>query len=148
MTSFDLFKGMGSFTREMDQVFRDFGFGLLLEQSLDPNFNLRSYPRINLHETKEAYLLEVQLPGIDPKELEMTVLKGTLTLSGERKEAAHANGSWHRRERGHGKFMRAVDIPAEIDVEKVHAEYRDGVLKISLPKAESVLPKRIEIKAN
>lgn len=147
MTSFDLFKGMDGFTREMDQVFRDFGFGRLLEQSLAPAFNSRTYPRINLRETKDGYILEAQLPGISADELEMTVLKGTLTLSGERKEQDSGGGSWHRRERGHGKFMRAIDIPAEIDVEKVQADYRDGVLTVRLPKAESVLPKKIEIQA-
>ena len=96
MTRFDLFQEMDSFNREMDQVFRDLGFGRLFEQSLAPVFGLRNYPRINLREAPEAYILEAQLPGIDPKDLEMTVLKGTLTLSGERKAPAEQNGSWHR----------------------------------------------------
>jgi HSP20 family protein len=148
MTRFDLFQDMDSFTREMDQVFRDLGFGRLFEPSLAPAFALRGYPRINLRETKDAYVLEAQLPGIDPKELEMTVLKGTLTLSGERKAPAEANGSWHRRERSAGKFLRAIDIPAEINADEVRADYRDGLLTVTLPKAASVLPKRIEITAN
>ena len=84
MTGFDLFKEMDSFTREMDQVFRDLGFG----RPLVPGSVYRGYPRINLRENQDAYLLEAQMPGIDPKELEMTILKGTLTLSGERKASA------------------------------------------------------------
>ncbi|OHB34055.1 MAG: molecular chaperone Hsp20, partial [Desulfuromonadaceae bacterium GWC2_58_13] len=103
---------------------------------------------INLRETEDSYIVETQLPGIDPKELEMTILKGTLTLSGERKNPEQEAGSWHRRERNTGKFMRAIDIPAEIDLEKVQAEYQNGLLTVTLPKAESVRPKRIEIKEN
>jgi HSP20 family protein len=139
---------MDSFTREMDQMFRDIGFGRLLDPALAPIMGARSYPRINLRETEDSYIVESQLPGIDPKELEMTILKGTLTLSGERKNHQQNVGSWHRRERTTGKFMRAIDIPAEIDLEKVKADYRNGLLTVTLPKAESVRPKRIEIKAN
>ena len=148
MTRLDIFKEMDSFTREMDQMFRDIGFGRLLEPAFAPLIGAHSYPRINLRETEDSYIVESQLPGIDPKELEMTILKGTLTLSGERKAPEHEVGSWHRRERNTGKFMRAIDIPAEIDLEKVKADYQDGLLTVTLPKAESVRPKRIEIKAN
>jgi HSP20 family protein len=148
MTRLDIFKEMDSFSREMDQMFRDIGFGRLLEPALAPLMGTRSYPRINLRETPESYIVEGQLPGIDPKELEMTILKGTLTLSGDRKAPEKEVGSWHRRERNTGKFMRAIDIPAEINIEKVRADYQDGLLTVTLPKAESVRPKRIEIKAN
>ena len=148
MTRLDLFKEMDSFTREMDQMFRNIGFGRLLEPALVPVLGARNYPRINLRETEDSYIVETQLPGVDPKELEMTILKGTLTLSGERKNPEQEAGSWHRRERNTGKFMRAIDIPAEIDLEKVQAEYQTGLLTVTLPKAESVRPKRIEIKAN
>ena len=144
MTGFDLFKEMDSFTREMDQVFRDLGFG----RPLVPGSTYRGYPRINLRENQDAYILEAQLPGIDPRELEMTILKGTLTLSGDRKAGTEEQGTWHRRERGYGKFMRSIDIPAEIDGDKVRADYKDGLLTVTLPKAASVLPKRIEVQTN
>lgn len=147
MTRFDLFREMNGFTREMDQMFRDIGFGRLLEPALAPLMSARSYPRINLRETEDRYLVEGLLPGIDPKELEMTLLKGTLTLSGERKLPEQEVGSWHRRERSFGRFMRSIDIPAEVDLEKVKANYQDGLLTITLPKAEGVKPKRIEIQA-
>ena len=105
-------------------------------------------PYFNLRESQEAYILEAQLPGVDPKALEMTILKGTLTLSGERQAAGEEQGSWHRRERGYGKFMRAIDIPAEIDGDQVRADYQDGLLTVTLPKAPGVLPKRIEVQSN
>jgi HSP20 family protein len=148
MTRLDIFKEMDSFTREMDQMFRDIGFGRLFEPAFAPLTGARNYPRINLRETEDSYIVESQLPGIDPKELEMTILKGTLTLSGELKNPEPEVGSWHRRERSTGKFMRAIDIPAELDLEKVQADYHDGLLTVILPKTESVRPKRIEIKAN
>uniref|UniRef100_UPI003D81A876 Hsp20/alpha crystallin family protein n=1 Tax=Trichloromonas sp. TaxID=3069249 RepID=UPI003D81A876 len=139
---------MDSFSREMDQMFRNIGFARLLEPALAPLVGAGSYPRINLRETESSYIIETQLPGIDPRELEMSIIKGTLTLSGERKKPAQEIGSWHRRERSSGKFMRAIDIPAEIEIDKVTADYRDGLLTITLPKAASVRPKRIEITAN
>ncbi len=147
MTRFDLFKEMDSFAGEMDQVFRGLGFGNLLEQTLAPTLGARTYPRINLREEKENYIVEALIPGIDPKNLEMTVLKGVLTLSGERNHNPEKQGTWHRRERSTGKFMRAIDIPAEIDVDKVKADYRDGLLSVTLPKAAGEQPKRIEINA-
>ncbi len=147
MTRFDLFKEMDGFANEMDQVFRGLGFGNLLEQTLAPTLGARTYPRINLREEKEHYLVEALIPGIDPKELEMTVLKGVLTLSGERSQKQEKEVTWHRRERNTGKFMRAIDIPAEIDVDQVKADYSNGLLTVTLPKAASERPKRIEINA-
>jgi HSP20 family protein len=74
------------------------------------------------------------------------MLRNTLTLAGERKNGIE-NVSWHRRERGVGRFLRTIDIPVNIDTEGVQADYRDGVLTVTMPKAETARPKRIEIKA-
>jgi HSP20 family protein len=142
MTGFDLFREMEHFTREMDDVFRGLGFGRP-EMSAAPV--LGRFPRIKLREDKEHFYVQALLPGIDPKELEMTVLKGTLTLSGERRGISAEGATWHRRERSVGKFLRAIDIPAEIDINKVKADFRNGLLTVTLPKAESERPKRIEV---
>lgn len=144
MTGLDLFREMEHFTREMDDLFRGLGFGRL-ESSSAPA--LGRYPRIKLREDKDNFYVQALLPGIDPKELEMTVLKGTLTLSGERRSPVAEGATWHRRERNMGKFLRAIDIPAEIDIDKVKADFRNGLLTVTLPKAESERPKRIEVKA-
>jgi len=72
----------------------------------------------------------------------------TLTFSGERLNDAPENVTWHRRERGFGKFLRTVDLPVEIDSEQVKADYADGVLTVTLPKAATVKPKRIAITAS
>jgi HSP20 family protein len=142
MTGFDLFREMESFTREMDDIFCGLGFGRP-EISAAPV--LGRFPRIKLREDKENFFVQALLPGIDPKELEMTVLKGTLTLSGERKGPGGQDVAWHRRERSMGKFLRAIDIPAEIDIDKVRADFRNGLLTVTLPKAESERPKRIAV---
>lgn len=147
MASWDLFRDMDSISREMESVLRGFGFGRNLEPSTFAAFGGRGYPRVNLREDADHVYVEAQLPGIDARALEMTVLKNTLTLAGERKNGIE-NVSWHRRERGLGRFLRTIDIPAEIDVEHVAADYRDGVLTVTMPKAATAKPKRIEIKAN
>ncbi|MEJ2202182.1 MAG: Hsp20/alpha crystallin family protein [Desulfuromonadaceae bacterium] len=147
MARFDLFREMDGFTREMDQLFRDIGFGRLLEPAQAPLLGARNYPRINLSEKEDCYVVQALLPGIDPKDLEMTILQGTLTLSGERKATEPEAGSWHRRERNLNQFMRVIEIPEKVDLNRVKADYQDGLLTISLPKAAEVRPKRIEITA-
>ena len=76
-----------------------------------------------------------------------TLQKGTLTLSGERKDSPASEQAkvWHRRERGVGSFLRTVELPGEIDGEKVAAEYRDGILRVTLPKKEEAKPKKIAV---
>lgn len=145
MAGWDLFREMESITREMDDIFRGLGFGRLLESSTSPCAG--RYPRINLREEKDNFFVEALLPGVDPGALEMSVLKGTLTLAGERKEVKAEGATWHRRERSAGRFLRAIDIPVEIDVNKVQADFKDGLLTVTLPKAESERPRRIAIKA-
>jgi HSP20 family protein len=138
---------MENMSRDMDNLLRQTGLGRLLEPSFATALGGRNYPRINLREDDANLYVEALLPGVAAKDLEMTVMKNTLTLSGERKNGQE-NLTWHRRERGAGRFLRAIDIPAEIEVDQVRADYRDGVLTVTLPKAPTARPKRIEIKAS
>lgn len=147
MASWDLFREMESMHREMDNLFRGLGLGRTLEPSFATALGGRSYPRVNLREDAGNLYVEALLPGVDARALEMTVLGNTLTLAGERKNGIE-NVTWHRRERGVGRFLRTIDIPVDIDVEGVKADYRDGVLTVRLPKAEAARPKRIEIQAD
>jgi len=147
MAGWDIFREMESLRREMDEIFRGFG-GRTLEPSFATVLGARSYPRINMREDKDNFYLDTLIPGIEPKDLDMSVLKNTLTISGERRIERAENATWHRRERSTGHFMRTIDIPAEIDPDKVRADYQDGVLTITMPKAEAARPKRIEIKAS
>lgn len=147
MANWDLFREMEGMTRDMDALLRGIGFGRGLETSFAAPFGGRGYPRINLREDADNFYLDALLPGIDAKGLELTVLKNTLTVAGERKNGIEGV-SWHRRERGTGRFLRTVDLPADVDADKVKADYRDGILKVTLPKAEAARPKRVSIQAD
>lgn len=148
MANWDLFREMENLRREFDQAFSGAGFGRLLDPAFMPGLGARRYPRINLREDQDHIYVDALLPGVDPKGLEMTVLRGTLTLAGERKEVEGEQqpSAWHRRERGTGKFLRTVELPVEVDVDKVQADYRNGLLTVRLPKAEAAKPRRIAVK--
>jgi len=147
MRNWDLLREMSQMQRDMDEVFRGFGLGRLFGPSFEPALGLRSWPRINLREDGDHLYVEALLPGVDPDKVDMNVLGNTLSLSGERLPAdAGGNGrTWHRRERGTGKFLRTIELPVEIDPERIKAEYRNGLLCVTLPKAEAAKPKKISI---
>jgi HSP20 family protein len=148
MTIMDLLREMEGLGREADDLFRSFGPSRTLESSFATALGGRRYPRVNLREDADNLYVEALMPGIDGKTLEMTVLGNTLTISGERKNEVGKKATWHRRERGIGKFMRTLDIPAEVNVDQVRADYKEGMLKVTLPKAPSARPKQIKIKAD
>ena len=91
--------------------------------------------------------MEALVPGVDPKETDLSVLRNTLTISGERKPLVEQPGQIiHRSELSFGKFSRTMELPADIDPELITAECRDGVLLITLAKAEHAKPKKIDVK--
>lgn len=144
MTGLDLFQEMDMLRREFDQIFRGIG----KPPSFLPGIGAGEYPHLNLSEDEQNYYIEALVPGIDPKDLDLNIMRNTLTLSGERKEAESKGRTWHRHERGAGKFMRTIELPEAIDSDKVDAEYRNGLLLITLPKPKSVQPKKISVRAN
>ena len=103
-------------------------------------------PHANLAETEAGYELTLDLPGIDPEDVTVELNDGQLTVAGERKVEAEESGkTFHRVERRYGQFRRLVSLPAPVDEEKITANYRDGVLIVSLPKSEKIKPKRITV---
>lgn len=104
------------------------------------------FPALNISEDADKFYVEAELPGIKPEDLEISVVGSTLTLSGERKINGAEGVCYHRRERRAGKFHKAITLPADINAEAVHAECNNGVLKLVLPKAEHVKPKKIQVK--
>jgi HSP20 family protein len=118
-----------------------------LNPSFLPGIGTGDYPRINLSEDEESFYIEAVVPGIDPKDLDLNLMQGTLTLSGERQADEKKGHTWHRHERGAGKFMRTIELPNSVDGAKVDAEYRNGVLLITLPKQQSAKPKKISVRA-
>jgi len=94
-------------------------------------------------------VVTAELPGLDVKDLEITVVCETLTISGERKsESLTEDAVYHRQERGIGKFTRMLDLPFTVDANKVHATLDRGVLCILLPRAEQDKPRKISVKVN
>jgi len=128
-------------SRQMDRLSQ----GLLGRSDL----NLRPasvFPAINLTEDEENYYVRAELPGIQADALDIQAVGRNLTLSGERKIASEGeNVKYHRREREAGKFSRILGLPGDIDTDKVVAKLADGMLTITIAKAEAAKPKQITI---
>lgn len=100
-------------------------------------------PASDIYETESGYLISIDLPGIDREALEIDIDDGRLVIKGTR---AIAESRQHRTERPRGKFLRTFSVPASVDQGKIAAEYKDGVLNVSLPKRSEQKPKKIDIK--
>ena len=104
-------------------------------------------PEANMVETDKAVEVAVELPGMKPEDVKVEIRKDALWITGEKKEEKEEKGKmFHRIERRAGMFRRVFPLPVEVVEEKVDARFAEGVLKITLPKAEKVAPKHIEIK--
>jgi len=107
------------------------------------------YPPLNAWEDDNNLYVEAELPELELSDLEIFVNgDNQLSIKGERKEPERENGTWHRRERGHGSFSRMGQLPQYVDSEKVTAELKYGVLTITLPKRKEAKPRRVEVKAS
>ena len=103
-------------------------------------------PAVDIYEHEGNIVLKAEIPGIDPKEVDVRVENNVLTLRGERKiDTEVKRESYHRVERAYGTFSRSFTLPNVVDTEKIKAEYRDGVLRVTLPKREEAKPKQISI---
>ena len=103
-------------------------------------------PAVDIYEKDGNIVLKAELPGVDPKDVDVRVENNVLTLRGERKvdnEVKQEN--YHRVERAYGSFTRSFTLPSVVDLEKIKADYKDGVLKVTLPKREEAKPKQINI---
>lgn len=102
---------------------------------------------MDLEETDDDYIVQVELPGLKREDIEISVSEDHLTIKGERKREKEEKGKrYHRIERWYGKFERTVRFPTKVDPNKAKAEYKAGVLRVTLPKLERAKPHRIEIK--
>ena len=125
---------------EMNRLFEDFFEDMPANRPYG-----RQYPAMNLWEDGDAAYVESELPGLTLEDLDVSVRGNELTISGERKIAEQKEANWHRRERGYGRFTRTLQIPWEIDADKVEATLRDGVLTVKLPKSESAKPRKVQV---
>ena len=103
-------------------------------------------PRVDVYENKDNFVVKAELPGIDPKDLEVRIEDETLYLKGERKlEKEQKEENYYQRERAYGSFARSFSLPSSVNTEKVLAEYKDGLLRLTLPKREEAKPKSIQV---
>jgi len=118
----------------MDDLFGGFFRGLDMPFSM---FGEKIWPAIDVAEKDDAILVRAEVPGCKPEDIDVSVCGNPLTLSGEKKESHEANGEgYYHMESTWGSFRREVSLPAEVDSSKIQAAVRDGVLSVTLPKAE------------
>ena len=117
--------------------------GRLAREDLDSGWA----PAIDVRENDEGYVFAAELPGLSKDDVSITLENNVLTFSGERKFEDESDGNDYRRiERAYGTFARSFTLPSKVDQESVTAEFKNGVLSITVPKAETAKPQKIEIK--
>ena len=104
------------------------------------------FPAVNVWRSDEGVVVTAEMPGIDPNDLDISTMGSTLTIRGTRQpEELNQGETYHRRERGHGRFVRTIQLPYDVDADKVEAGHQKGVLRLTLPRAEADKPKKIAI---
>jgi HSP20 family protein len=127
----------------MNRLFDDAGRGWRTDE---PAATTSWSPSVDIFETEGEIVVKAELPGMDRKDITLHLENNVLTLRGERKfQKETKDENYHRIERSYGNFSRSFSIPAAVDEEKIRADYKDGVLKIALPKKEQARPKQIKI---
>jgi HSP20 family protein len=107
------------------------------------------HPSIDLSETPDEFIVKAEIPGTDPKNIDISLNDGMMTIKGEkRQEKEEKKENYHFVERSYGAFTRSVPLPGEVQREKVKASYKDGVLKVILPKSEEARKKEIKVKVD
>ena len=105
-------------------------------------------PAVDIYETDNEIVLKAELPGLDVKDIELRLENNVLMLKGERRfEKETKDENYHRIEREYGTFSRAFTLPSPVNVDKAVAEYKEGILKVTIPKKEEMKPKPIKIEA-
>ena len=102
-------------------------------------------PALDLYQNNDSVIARVELAGMRKEDIEISLQDGTLTIGGERKSEGAEGDKAERTERYVGKFRRSVSLPTQVDANKVTATYRDGILTVTLPKAEEAKPKQIQV---
>ena len=106
-------------------------------------------PLVDLAEDEKEYLIKAELPDVKKEDVKVTVENGVLTITGVRKFEKEEEGKkYHRIERGYGSFMRSFSLPEDAAGDKINAEFKDGVLKVHLPKSAEAKPKSIDVKVD
>lgn len=125
------------FNRMFGNLFQDFG---IHDRSL---WN----PAVDVEEKDQEYVVRVELPGITKDDVQITARENTLTIRGEKKQASEKKDSnYYRSERSYGSFERSFALPGGLKIDRIDASFKDGILEVTVPKAEEAKPKSIEVK--
>src|ERR671911_75396 len=148
MTRWDPFQDLRSAQDEMAQMSPTLAHALGLHGQPQGSGTATAWaPALDISERKDAYLVTVELPGVEADDLEITLEDGLLTIQGERHFAHDSSEQqFHRVERRYGAFRRSITLPAHVMAEGIQASFEDGVLQIMVPKAEEAKPKRIQVR--
>lgn len=152
MRVWEPFRDMEALRREIDRTFNAYMPGTASpggSLAFLPGRSARAYPLVNLSEDNDNLYLSALAPGIDADSINLTVVRNTLTISGEKSSPEGISPEqFHRSERSGGKFVRTIDLPVEVHTDGVTAEYKQGILAVTLPKAEIARPKQIQVMVN
>ena len=147
ITRWDPFRELQDMSQRLNQIFaRPFdGLGSGRELLTVAEWS----PAVDVSETDGEYVVKAELPDVKKEDVKITMEDGVLTLTGERKQEKEEKGKrYHRIERSYGSFMRSFELPDNVDTSKAKAEYKDGMLTLSLPKSEKAKSKALEIKVS
>ena len=133
------------FESAFNRFFSDFSPSPALDVAVGSSFT----PRVEIRDEKDAVIVSAEIPGVEKSDLTVEVADGILTLSGTKKQEEVSNEEGvYRAERVYGEFKRAFSLPDTLDASKIDAQYRNGVLKVTLPKKPEAAPKQIEIRGD
>ena len=140
ITRWDPFREVVTMQNRLNSLFRD------LNDGDSPMTTAAFVPAVDIYEDEKKVMLKLEVPGIEEKDLDVSVENNTLTVKGERKfESEEKEENFHRIERRYGSFYRAFTLPSTVDTEHVQAKYNAGVLKLELQKKPEAQPKQIKI---
>jgi HSP20 family protein len=144
LTTWRPFRELDKMRSEMDRLWDAFFEGRPRKNMMEGEEWL---PSVDVSETKNDLVVKAELPGMDPKDIDISLSDGLLTIKGEKKqEKEEKEENYHFIERSYGSFTRSVQLPKEVKHEKISASYRNGVLKVVLPKSEEAKTKEVKIK--
>ncbi len=140
----DPFREMSSMREAMDRLMDD-GYTRPLGAAL---WDVSPVPTMDLYQTEDSVVVKMGLPGVKPEDIQISVANGVLTIRGEvKEEKAENEKTYHLRERRYGSFSRSISLPSNVSADKSDAEFENGILTLTLPKAEEAKAKTIIVKA-
>jgi HSP20 family protein len=150
MTIWDPFQELSDMRREMSRGYDGpRGSSPRTRFAFLPAHAARMYPLVNMHDDGTNLFVEAMVPGVEPEQMEVTIVGSTLTISGEKPGLGDVPPERiHRNERAAARFMRNVQLPAMVDRDRTTAQYGNGLLLLSLPRSEAAMPRKVAIQAN